>query len=146
MNAADLKRKIIMANDAFYLKSVIIVFMSSLWSIAQLTSCFLHKHKHRAEERCLVRSGLVHLLDKLCSLAGHRVDGLGVETQTTRHRVSVLAWAGFQVLASRCVKWEVEDGEYCSLHIICVPLFVNVCLSPICSRCKPWPIICLSPL
>ncbi|XP_025090246.1 probable E3 ubiquitin-protein ligase HECTD4 isoform X2 [Pomacea canaliculata] len=65
----------------------------------------------RAEERCLVRSGLVHLLDKLCSLAGHRVDGLGVETQTTRHRVSVLAWAGFQVLASRCVKWEVEDAS-----------------------------------
>ncbi|KAK7506010.1 hypothetical protein BaRGS_00002732 [Batillaria attramentaria] len=65
----------------------------------------------RAEERCLVRSGLVHLLDKLCSLAGHPSDGLGVETQTTRQKVSALAWAGFQVLANRCVKWEVEDSS-----------------------------------
>ncbi|KAK7087914.1 probable E3 ubiquitin-protein ligase HECTD4 isoform X2 [Littorina saxatilis] len=65
----------------------------------------------RAEERCLVRSGLVHLLDKLCSLAGHPADGLGVESQTTRQKVSALAWAGFQVLANRCVKWEVEDAS-----------------------------------
>ncbi|KAL8604631.1 hypothetical protein ACOMHN_013411 [Nucella lapillus] len=65
----------------------------------------------RAEERCLVRSGLVHLLDKLCSLAGHPSDGLGVQSQSTRHKVSALAWAGFQVLANRCVKWEVEDAS-----------------------------------
>uniref|UniRef100_A0A2C9KB19 HECT domain-containing protein n=1 Tax=Biomphalaria glabrata TaxID=6526 RepID=A0A2C9KB19_BIOGL len=65
----------------------------------------------RAEEKCLVRSHLVHLLDKLCSLGNHRADGLGAEAQTPRQKVSALAWAGFQVLASRCVKWENEDGS-----------------------------------
>ena len=63
----------------------------------------------RAEEKCLVRSGLVHLLDRLCSLGNHHADGIGTETQTPRQKVSALAWAGFQVLASRCVQWEVED-------------------------------------
>ena len=58
-----------------------------------------------------MRSGLVHLLDRLCSLGNHRADGLGTETQTPRQKVSALAWAGFQVLASRCVKWENEEGE-----------------------------------
>lgn len=66
----------------------------------------------RAEEKCLVRSGLVHLLDRLCSLGNHRADGLGMETQTPRQKVSALAWAGFQVLASQCVKWETDDSEY----------------------------------
>ncbi|KAK3804042.1 hypothetical protein RRG08_062412 [Elysia crispata] len=66
----------------------------------------------RAEEKCLVRSGLVHLLDKLCSMGNHRADGLGAETQTPRQKVSALAWAGFQVLASRCVKWENEEGSH----------------------------------
>lgn len=64
----------------------------------------------RAEEKCLVRSGLVHLLDRLCSLGNHRADGIGAEAQTPRQKVSALAWAGFQVLASRCVKWENEEG------------------------------------
>ncbi|XP_059171920.1 probable E3 ubiquitin-protein ligase HECTD4 isoform X2 [Physella acuta] len=66
----------------------------------------------RAEEKCLVRSHLVYLLDKLCSLGSHRADGLGGETQSPRQKVSALAWAGFQVLASRCVKWENEDGSH----------------------------------
>ncbi|GFO01128.1 HECT domain-containing e3 ubiquitin protein ligase 4 [Plakobranchus ocellatus] len=66
----------------------------------------------RAEEKCLVRSGLVHLLDRLCSLGNHRADGLGTESQTPRQKVSALAWAGFQVLASRCVKWENEEGSH----------------------------------
>ncbi|CAG5121382.1 unnamed protein product, partial [Candidula unifasciata] len=66
----------------------------------------------RAEEKCLVRSGLVHLLDKLCSLGNHRADGLGMETQTPRQKVSALAWAGFQVLASQCVKWENDDSSH----------------------------------
>ncbi|OWF52164.1 E3 ubiquitin-protein ligase HECTD4 [Mizuhopecten yessoensis] len=64
----------------------------------------------RAEEKCLVRSGLVHLLDKLCSLANHRTDSSNTETQSTNQKVSAMAWAGFQVLANRCVMWEIEDG------------------------------------
>ena len=91
----------------------LISFPISTWC-AQWITTVLHSPtplRSRAEERCLVRSGLVHLLDKLCSLAGHPSDGLGVESQTTRQKVSALAWAGFQVLANRCVKWEVEDGE-----------------------------------
>ncbi|WAR02868.1 HECD4-like protein [Mya arenaria] len=63
----------------------------------------------RAEEKCLVRSGLVHLLDKLCSLASHRSECR--ESQSTRQRVSAMAWAGFQVLANRCVMWETEEGS-----------------------------------
>ena len=63
----------------------------------------------RAEEKCLVRSGLVHLLDRLCSLANHRGD-VSLETQSTRQKVSAMAWAGFQVLADRCVMWETEEG------------------------------------
>lgn len=43
---------------------------------------------------------------------------MGVETQTTRQKVSALAWAGFQVLASRCVKWEVEDGTQKDLFLV----------------------------
>lgn len=64
----------------------------------------------RAEEKCLVRSGLVHLLDRLCSLANHRAD-MNMETQSTRQKVSAMAWAGFQVLADRCVMWETEEGK-----------------------------------
>lgn len=63
----------------------------------------------RSEEKCLVRSGLVHLLDKLCSLGTHRSDGISSECQNTRQKVAALAWAGFQVLANRCVTWETED-------------------------------------
>ncbi|XP_077996372.1 putative E3 ubiquitin-protein ligase HECTD4 [Glandiceps talaboti] len=64
----------------------------------------------RSEEPCLVRSGLVQLLDKLCSLGSDRGDG-NAETQSIRQRVSALAWAGFQVLANRCVSWETEEGS-----------------------------------
>lgn len=64
----------------------------------------------RAEEKCLVRSGLVHLLDKLCSLANLRSDTS--ETQSINQKVSSMAWAGFQVLANRCVMWETEDGKF----------------------------------
>lgn len=64
----------------------------------------------RAEEKCLVRSGLVHLLDKLCSLANLRSDTS--DTQSVNQKVSTMAWAGFQVLANRCVMWETEDGKY----------------------------------
>ena len=68
---------------------------------------------NRAEEKCLVRSGLVHLLDKLCSLTSYRTESNNnTEAQNTRQRVASMAWAGFQVLSNRCVTWEQEDGEY----------------------------------
>lgn len=87
---------------------------------------------YRAEEKCLVRSGLVQLLDKLCSLTntpGTGSAGLGSSTSdggsggaggaggsssdanVRRQKVSAMAWAGFQVLSNRCVMWEQEDGE-----------------------------------
>ena len=61
-----------------------------------------------------MRSGLVHLLDKLCSLANHRQDSApaaATDGQNAGQRVSLMAWAGFQVLSSRCVAWELDDGE-----------------------------------
>ncbi|XP_055958013.1 probable E3 ubiquitin-protein ligase HECTD4 [Patella vulgata] len=64
----------------------------------------------RAEEKCLVRSGLVHLLDQLCGLANRSTDLQSPDTQTIHQKVSLLAWAGFRVLASRCVTWETEEG------------------------------------
>ncbi|XP_013380029.1 probable E3 ubiquitin-protein ligase HECTD4 isoform X2 [Lingula anatina] len=66
----------------------------------------------RAEEKCLVRCGLVHLLDKLCSLSNCRGDTSSTDSQSTRQKVSAMAWAGFQVLANRCVMWEQEEGMY----------------------------------
>ena len=65
----------------------------------------------RNEEKCLVRSGLVYLLDKLCSLSGSR-DPSGTDCQSIHQRVSSMAWAGFQVLSNRCVMWEDEDGLF----------------------------------
>lgn len=55
-----------------------------------------------------MRSGLVNLLDKLCNLEKGRVK---TDSQSTRHLVSVMAWAGFQVLSTRCVTWEKDEGE-----------------------------------
>lgn len=70
-------------------------------------------HARRADERCLVRSGLVHLLDKLCSLASYRSDTAPADSQNAKQRVSLMAWAGFQVLSNRCVAWEqLDEGPY----------------------------------
>ena len=66
----------------------------------------------RADEKCLVRCGLVHLLDRLCSLTNYRSDTSNSEAQSMRQRVSAMAWAGFQVLSNRCVMWEQEDSNF----------------------------------
>ncbi|XP_039627266.1 probable E3 ubiquitin-protein ligase HECTD4 [Polypterus senegalus] len=63
----------------------------------------------RSEEKCLVRSGLVQLMDRLCSLSGQRECGSN-EKQTKKQRVATMAWAAFQVLANRCVEWEKVEG------------------------------------
>ncbi|XP_043924358.1 probable E3 ubiquitin-protein ligase HECTD4 isoform X2 [Protopterus annectens] len=63
----------------------------------------------RSEEKCLVRSGLVQLMDQLCSLSSQR-DCSSTEKQTKKQKVATMAWAAFQVLANRCVEWENEEG------------------------------------
>ncbi|GAB5579058.1 probable E3 ubiquitin-protein ligase HECTD4 isoform X7 [Prionailurus iriomotensis] len=63
----------------------------------------------RSEEKCLVRSGLVQLMDRLCSLSSQTESGSS-EKQTKKQKVATMAWAAFQVLANRCVEWEKEEG------------------------------------
>ncbi|XP_010602797.2 probable E3 ubiquitin-protein ligase HECTD4 [Fukomys damarensis] len=63
----------------------------------------------RSEEKCLVRSGLVQLMDRLCSLSSQTESGSS-EKQTKKQKVATMAWAAFQVLANRCVEWENEEG------------------------------------
>ncbi|XP_029685253.1 LOW QUALITY PROTEIN: probable E3 ubiquitin-protein ligase HECTD4 [Takifugu rubripes] len=70
----------------------------------------------RSEEQCLVRSGLVQLLDSLCSLSGQR-ENSSSEKQTKKQKVATMAWAAFQVLANRCIEWEkVEGGSRDAVH------------------------------
>ena len=69
----------------------------------------------REEEHCLVRSGLVKLLDHLCSLVDNQKSmEVGGEEDESLHRVTSLAWAGFQVLADRCVSWETQQSAVVS--------------------------------
>ncbi|KAL7986606.1 hypothetical protein Chor_012889 [Crotalus horridus] len=63
----------------------------------------------RSEEKCLVRSGLVQLMDRLCSLSS-QAESSSSEKQTKKQKVAIMAWAAFQVLANRCVEWEKEEG------------------------------------
>ncbi|XP_005729506.1 probable E3 ubiquitin-protein ligase HECTD4 isoform X5 [Pundamilia nyererei] len=70
----------------------------------------------RSEEQCLVRSGLVQLMDSLCSLSGQR-ECSSNEKQTKKQKVATMAWAAFQVLANRCIEWEkVEGGSTDAVH------------------------------
>ncbi|XP_006894741.1 PREDICTED: probable E3 ubiquitin-protein ligase HECTD4 [Elephantulus edwardii] len=64
----------------------------------------------RSEEKCLVRSGLVQLMDRLCSLSS-QTESSSSEKQTKKQKVATMAWAAFQVLANRCVEWEKEEGS-----------------------------------
>ena len=64
----------------------------------------------RREESCLVRSGLVRLLDKLCKLHDISADDVELENQSESQKLSQTAWLAFKVLANRCVEWE-ESGE-----------------------------------
>ena len=79
----------------------------------------------RDEEACLVRSGLVKLLDKLCCLSdlpkdpalpedGEEQAEDEEEQEEAVHRVIALAWAAFQVLADRCVSWEIKSNGFIS--------------------------------
>ena len=73
--------------------------------IHRLSFCFkvpINSIFHRAEEKCLMRSGLVHLLDRLCSLSNCWSDSANSETQTTKQKVSVDSnqriWSVYQYL------------------------------------------------
>lgn len=78
----------------------------------------------RDEEACLVHSGLVKLLDQLCSMSGLPKDSSLLEEKDDEtddeeeeeavHRVTTLAWAAFQVLADRCVSWESKGSGFIS--------------------------------
>lgn len=69
----------------------------------------------RQEEACLVRSGLVRLLDHLCSLVSTKKPlEVGGEADESLHRVTSLSWASFQVLADQCVSWESQDTSISS--------------------------------
>ena len=65
----------------------------------------------RQEESCLVRSGLVRLLDKLCKLHDISADDVELENQSPSQKLSQTAWVAFKVLANRCVEWEESGSE-----------------------------------
>lgn len=76
----------------------------------RLLTLVIHMCCHRSEEQCLVRSGLVQLMDSLCSLSGQR-ECSSNEKQTKKQKVATMAWAAFQVLANRCIEWEKVEGK-----------------------------------
>ena len=67
-------------------------------SVLLLSVCSYSWH----EERCVMRSSLVSLLDKLCCLRKEKTD--------TALTLSAMAWAGFKVLLDRIVHWENDKG------------------------------------
>ena len=76
-------------------------------SVLLLSICPFSWH----EERCVMRSSLVSLLDKLCCMRNEKSESA----------VSLfgMAWAGFQVLLDRIVQWENDKGQ-----ISCIFLFL----------------------
>ena len=67
----------------------------------------------RYEEKGLVRSGLVNLLDKLCSqdTKAKKHDENKQYKAEEIHNLSSIAWAGFKVLTNRCMKWQEEESN-----------------------------------
>ncbi|XP_059095573.1 probable E3 ubiquitin-protein ligase HECTD4 [Tigriopus californicus] len=65
----------------------------------------------RDEESCLVKCGLLKLLDKLCGYHQTSDDEVDVEMQTAQHRLSEVAWLGFKVLTHRCIDWEDNESS-----------------------------------
>lgn len=68
-------------------------------SVLLLSVCPFSWH----EERCVMRSSLVSLLDKLCCMRTNKSD--------SALSLSGMAWAGFQVLLDRIVQWEKDKGQ-----------------------------------
>lgn len=89
----------------------------------------------RSEEKCLVRSGLVQLMDRLCSLSS-QTESSSSEKQTKKQKVATMAWAAFQVLANRCVEWEKEEGE--KLYNRAPWFLLSMCFFFLFSICTGW--------
>ena len=62
---------------------------------------------YRAEEACLLRSGVMKLLETLCSSSALLAEQDASEEEEERTRV--LAWGAFRVLSDCCVRW--DDGR-----------------------------------
>lgn len=89
-------------------------------SVLVLSVCPFSWH----EERCVMRSGLLYLLDKLCSMRSKNTD--------TALNLSAMAWAGFQVLLDRIVQWENGKGKKLIFaYVANWPLMVLVSLTSI---------------
>lgn len=78
-----------------------------------------------------MRSGLVQLMDRLCSLSS-QTESSSSEKQTKKQKVATMAWAAFQVLANRCVEWEKEEGEKLPTHQFLVLVNCVLCV------CAGW--------
>ena len=61
------------------------------------------------EEICIVKSGLISLLDRMCGM--NNIQSSDDKTNCTFQNLSYLAWAGFKVLANRCMKWQEGNIE-----------------------------------
>ncbi|MEQ2202745.1 putative E3 ubiquitin-protein ligase HTD4 [Xenoophorus captivus] len=72
----------------------------------------------RSEEQCLVRSGLVQLMDRLCSLSGQR-ECSSNEKQTKKQKVATMAWAAFQVKLKLCLHNYVNMYSFFILPFLC---------------------------
>ena len=91
----------------------------------------------RVEEVSLLKCGLVNLLDKLCGLnPDSNCSDFKAETISSQKELSMLAWAGFKVLANRCMKWQenfdeddaadIMEGEF---HTLRLPQQVSILLT-----------------
>ena len=83
-------------------------------SVLLLSVCPFSWH----EERCVMRSSLVSLLDKLCCMRTNKSD--------SSRTLSGMAWAGFQVLLDRIVQWEKDKGQIIFTCFLC-PSEVLLC-------------------
>lgn len=99
--------------------------------VSNSTCSHLFSFSHRSEEQCLVRSGLVQLMDSLCSLSGQR-ECSSNEKQTKKQKVATMAWAAFQVLANRCIEWEKVEGMWTHMFVgfdseknVCLHVFAS---------------------
>ena len=61
----------------------------------------------RADETCLLRSGVMKLLEMLCTSSDLLAEKDASEEEEERTRV--LAWGAFRVLSDCCVRW--DDGK-----------------------------------
>ena len=106
------------ARESTFVSFIILILLDP-----QILTLSYRPCRHRSEEQCLVRSGLVQLMDSLCSLSGQR-ECSSNEKQTKKQKVATMAWAAFQVLANRCIEWEKVEGKKSYLACVNIPSVV----------------------